>query len=108
MKNICLIEFENFYKKIEVMNNNNKLYEDKYQLIYIIDYLMKQERGINRKLKEIVQGEKEKGKESRIGYIKIRITFGESGRFGRLIGTANLMDDNSGRESGDNKTLGNI
>lgn len=63
------VEMENMFEKIEVMRNKGRLKELE-QKIFIDSELTKNELEIQRKIRQVTEGEKQKGKKVKIGYRK--------------------------------------
>lgn len=69
-RNKCVVEMENIGEKIKIVKNKNKL---KGSQLYINDDLTVQERKIQMEIRKVAREEKEKGKNVKIGYMKLTI-----------------------------------
>lgn len=68
--NIIVIKMRNWEEKLEVMSHKKQL---KGSTIFLDNDLTKEEREIQRKIWQVAKGEREKGKDVKIGHQKIRI-----------------------------------
>lgn len=79
----CLIELKNERVKQEIMENKHKLRDIPNERIYLNNDSTKEERRIQKELRKFAKSEKEKGKETKIGYNKVTIN-GEEWRWDQI------------------------
>ncbi|KAH0812101.1 hypothetical protein GEV33_010690 [Tenebrio molitor] len=70
---MMLAKIENWEQKKNIMLSKSKLKEKKGERMYIDDDLTKEERGTQKKLRELAREERDRGKRVKIGYRKIQI-----------------------------------
>ena len=69
---ICKAELDSAYEKEMVMKNKNKL-KQLQDRIYINNEMTKEEREAQKKIKQIAEEERKKGKNTKIGFQKVTI-----------------------------------
>lgn len=69
----CIVELGSEENKREVMQNKSKLRNRRGGQIYINDDLTKEERDIQKKIRQRAMEERSKGKQAKIGYSKLII-----------------------------------
>ncbi|KAH0812087.1 hypothetical protein GEV33_010708 [Tenebrio molitor] len=70
---MMLAKIESWEQKKNILLNKSKLKEKEDERMYIDDDLTKEEREIQKKLRELAREERNKGKRVKIGYRKIQI-----------------------------------
>lgn len=90
-REMIVVEVESFSKKMEIMKAKNKI---RGSQVYIDNDLTKNERGIQKEIREIAKEERDKGKTVRTGYQKIIINGKEFRWDSKIKGVAEVKTKN--------------